>query len=152
MHRGGPTVHRRRTAEERSCRRKATSSITIGTLRIFCRAEFITNDSDTFTDHHYLLQTGMELNLNMSSGGIGNRAEVSLPLSSLDTHGLANETIVSAASCGGRSARLAMLRLRCGEWTLPAASSSSPTLGTRSSQDAASAPNNKDAGILSPGL
>jgi hypothetical protein len=145
-------VHRSCTSKERSCRRKATSGIAIGALRIFRCAEFITNDSDAFTYHHYLLQTGMELNLNMRSGGIGYRSEISLPLSSLDTHGLANKAVISTASAGGGSTRLAVLRLRRGKWTLPTASGSSPALGTRSSQDAASTPNDKDTGIFSSRL
>jgi len=152
MHGRGSTVHRCCTSKERGCRRKASSGIAIGALRIFRRTELVANDGDAFAYHHHLLQTGMELNLNVRSGRIGYRSEISLPLPSLNAHGLANEAIVSAASGRGGTACLAVLGLRGGEWALSATSGSSSALGTRSGQDATSTPNDKDTGIFGPGL
>mmetsp|Transcript_16782 Transcript_16782/g.36511 ORF Transcript_16782/g.36511 Transcript_16782/m.36511 type:complete len:477 (-) Transcript_16782:1947-3377(-) len=155
MHWRGTAMHRSCTTEEWSCRGK-TSRIASGPIGIFGSSELITDNGNSFADNHDLSGTRMKLDLDVSSGCITHNSEKSFVLTCLDTDRLSNKTVVSAPSSSGRTTSFAsVLRLwssKRTKWTFSSSTRRSAALRSGSSQNAAPAPDDEYASILSSRL
>mmetsp|Transcript_9619 Transcript_9619/g.20695 ORF Transcript_9619/g.20695 Transcript_9619/m.20695 type:complete len:251 (+) Transcript_9619:938-1690(+) len=119
----------------------------IGRL-ILRRTKFISNHMNAFVCHHHLLQSGMQFDLYMSTGSIRHCPNEALPVSGLDSYGLANQPIIALATSPRTAALMRLWSPRCG----PAVASSGPILASGSSQNATTTLYNKYTSMLGSGL